>query len=67
MKLETMFIDEGFGSLDADTLEQAIRTLNQMSKGKCLIGIISHVEELRKRIDKKFIFIKQTREVRRNW
>lgn len=59
VKLETMFIDEGFGSLDADTLEQAIRTLNQMSKGKCLIGIISHVEELRKRIDKK-IYIHKT-------
>ena len=59
VKLETMFIDEGFGSLDADTLEQAIRTLNQMSKGECLIGIISHVEELRKRIDKK-IYIHKT-------
>lgn len=59
VKLETMFIDEGFGSLDADTLEQAIRTLNQMSQGECLIGIISHVEELRKRIDKK-IYIHKT-------
>lgn len=59
VKLDTMFIDEGFGSLDADTLEQAVRILNEMSGGECLIGIISHVEELRKRIDRK-IYIHKT-------
>lgn len=58
IKLDTMFIDEGFGSLDQDTLETAINVLNSMSKGDCLIGIISHVVELRERIDKKVIVSK---------
>jgi exonuclease SbcC len=58
VKLDTMFIDEGFGSLDSDTLEQSIRTLQEMSKGDCLVGIISHVSELRERIDKKIVVTK---------
>ncbi len=58
IKLDTMFIDEGFGSLDSDTLEQSINILNEMSKGDCLVGIISHVSELRERIDKKIVVTK---------
>jgi exonuclease SbcC len=58
VKLDTMFIDEGFGSLDSDTLEQSINILNEMSKGDCLVGIISHVSELRERIDKKIVVTK---------
>ena len=51
--LDAMFIDEGFGSLDADVLELSIRTLSDMAGGSRMIGIISHVTELRERIDKQ--------------
>ena len=56
----TMFIDEGFGSLDSDSLEQALKTLNDLTSNNCLIGIISHVNELKQRIDKKIIVSKST-------
>jgi exonuclease SbcC len=51
--LDAMFIDEGFGSLDADTLELAVRTLSEMAGVGRSVGIISHVAELRERIDKQ--------------
>ncbi len=51
--LDAMFIDEGFGSLDAEVLELAVRTLSDMAGGNRVIGIISHVAELRERIDKQ--------------
>ncbi len=50
IKLDTIFIDEGFGSLDADTLDTAINTLLSLQKDGHLVGIISHVEELKKLI-----------------
>ena len=53
-----MFIDEGFGSLDDESREQAINTLNQLTDNNKLIGIISHVTELKERIDKKIIITK---------
>jgi exonuclease SbcC len=56
--IETLFIDEGFGSLDTESREQAINTLNQLSNNNKLIGIISHVTELKERIDKKIIITK---------
>jgi DNA repair protein SbcC/Rad50 len=49
--LETMFIDEGFGSLDPESLDFAIRALRDLQKSGRLVGIISHVPELRERID----------------
>ncbi|MBR3746354.1 MAG: SMC family ATPase [Selenomonadaceae bacterium] len=49
IKLDTIFIDEGFGSLDNDTLNFAISTITQHSGGR-LVGIISHVEELKNQI-----------------
>ncbi|MBQ6807926.1 MAG: SMC family ATPase, partial [Firmicutes bacterium] len=55
VQLDSMFIDEGFGSLDGDSLEQALRILEQLSSGQRLVGVISHVEELRQRIDRKLI------------
>ncbi|MDR2658058.1 MAG: SMC family ATPase [Oscillospiraceae bacterium] len=51
--LDAMFIDEGFGSLDSEVLDLAIRTLTDMTGGSRVIGVISHVAELRDRIDKQ--------------
>lgn len=53
--VDTIFIDEGFGALDSQSLEQAIVTLNNLTAGNRLIGIISHVNELKERIDQKVI------------
>jgi exonuclease SbcC len=55
IQLDAMFIDEGFGALDSESLEQAIEILNSLSNGNRLVGIISHVTELRDRIDKKIV------------
>lgn len=53
VKLETMFVDEGFGTLDEDKLRSAIRELNSLSDDNRLIGIISHVGEFKSEIDKQ--------------
>jgi len=53
IQLDAMFIDEGFGSLDTDVLELAIKTLSEMAGTNRIIGIVSHVTELRDRIDKQ--------------
>lgn len=50
VRLDTMFIDEGFGTLDGETLDVALKALFELQKSGRLIGIISHVEELRSRI-----------------
>lgn len=51
--IDAMFIDEGFGSLDMDVLDLSIKTLSDMAGNNRIIGIISHVSELRDRIDKR--------------
>ncbi len=51
VSLETMFIDEGFGTLDPESLDQAIETLMEIQSSGRLVGIISHVPELKERID----------------
>lgn len=53
IQLDTIFIDEGFGSLDPESLENAIDTLVNIQKAGRLVGIISHVQELKERIDVK--------------
>lgn len=53
--LQTLFIDEGFGSLDSQSLDQAIACLMELQEDNKLIGIISHVSELKERIDHKII------------
>lgn len=58
IKLDTMFIDEGFGSLDGESLNQAINALTSLSDNNRLVGIISHVGELKQRIDKQIIVTK---------
>ena len=54
-----MFVDEGFGSLDDESLEQAMKALAGLSEGNKLVGIISHVGELKERIDKQIIATKE--------
>ena len=53
IRMDCLFVDEGFGSLDEDTLAQAMRALNRLTEGNRLIGIISHVAELRGQIDRQ--------------
>ncbi|WP_158849083.1 AAA family ATPase [Saccharothrix deserti] len=48
--LDTLFIDEGFGTLDAETLELVMTTLDELRAGGRVVGLVSHVEELRQRI-----------------
>lgn len=61
IRVETLFIDEGFGSLDADSLQQAIRVLEGLTAGDVMVGVISHVDLLRERIDRK-VEVTRTRE-----
>lgn len=58
VQLDSMFVDEGFGSLDNDSLEAALKTLRGLSDGHRLVGIISHVNTLKERIDKKIVVSK---------
>lgn len=55
IEVDATFIDEGFGTLDSESLEQAINVLIQLSDGNKMVGIISHVSELKERIDKQII------------
>ncbi len=61
VKLDTIFIDEGFGTLDSETLNMAIRSLMDLQKGGRLVGIISHVEELKQRIPIRLEVVKSRR------
>ena len=58
IRLEAMFIDEGFGTLDENALHSAIALLQKLSDGKRLVGIISHVDELKESIDKQIVVTK---------
>jgi exonuclease SbcC len=59
IKVDTMFVDEGFGSLDPDSLDQAYRALTSLSEGNRLVGIISHVADLKSKIDSQIIVRKE--------
>ena len=59
IQLDTLFVDEGFGSLDPESLNQAYNTLSSLTEGNRLVGIISHVAELKERIDKQIIVTKE--------
>lgn len=55
VRIETMFVDEGFGSLDDESRRQAIATLSEIAGSGRLVGIISHVTELKEQIDRKVV------------
>lgn len=60
VRVEALFLDEGFGSLDEESRLRAIAILQELSGGKSLIGIISHVAELKEQLEKK-LTVKKTR------
>lgn len=60
IQIDTMFIDEGFGSLDENSLEQAIDVLLRLSESNRLVGIISHVGELKERIKRQIVITKSS-------
>ncbi|MDO4439079.1 MAG: SMC family ATPase [Eubacteriales bacterium] len=55
IRLDTMFVDEGFGSLDEESLKQAIKALSALADGNRLVGIISHVSELKEKINNQIV------------
>lgn len=58
IRLDTLFVDEGFGSLDSEALTKAYNTLAGLTEGNRLVGIISHVAELKERIDRQIVVTK---------
>lgn len=67
IRLDMMFIDEGFGSLDAQARKQAIEVLNDLAGDRRLVGIISHVTELKEQIDHKLIVTRTERGSKADW
>ena len=59
IRLDTLFVDEGFGSLDSEALAKAYSTLSSLTEGNRLVGIISHVAELKERIDRQIVVSKR--------
>ena len=58
VRLDAMFVDEGFGSLDEDALNQAVSALSGLAESRRLVGIISHVAELKSRIQRQVVVTK---------
>lgn len=58
IQIDTMFVDEGFGSLDEAALSQALKALANLADGNRMVGIISHVAELKDSINKKILVTK---------
>ena len=67
IRLDTMFVDEGFGSLDDESLAQAIQVLLGLTEQQCLVGIISHVNQLKEQIDCKLIVTKNDKGSHVRW
>lgn len=59
VKLDSLFVDEGFGSLDNDSIERVMRALTSLTEGDRLVGIISHVAQFKDRIDRQIVVTKQ--------
>lgn len=58
IRLDSLFVDEGFGSLDPEVLQMALKMLKNLTEGNRLIGLISHIDDLEKSIDKKIVVTK---------
>ena len=67
MRLDMMFIDEGFGSLDVQARKQAIDVLNELAGDRRLVGIISHVTELKEQIEHKLVVTRTEKGSRAAW
>ena len=61
VRLDTMFIDEGFGTLDDEALDRALNVLDGLAEGSRLVGVISHVDMLKARIDKRVVVTRNGR------
>ena len=61
IRMEAMFIDEGFGTLDENALRNSLRVLNDLADGKRLIGIISHVQDLEESVERQIVVTKTLR------
>ena len=61
VRMEALFLDEGFGSLDEESRLRAIQVLQELTEGRRLIGIISHVTELKEQLERKLV-VKKTRQ-----
>ena len=59
IKIDTMFIDEGFGTLDSEALQKAFKALSSITEGNRLVGIISHVDLLKEKIDRQIVVKKE--------
>ena len=64
---DMMFIDEGFGSLDAQSRQQAIEVLAELAGDSRMVGIISHVTELKEQIDRKLVVSRTDKGSRAVW
>ncbi len=67
VQVDAMFIDEGFGALDEESRLRAIQVLQQLAEGKRLVGIVSHVTELKEQMDRKLIVRKSESGSRIEW
>ena len=65
--IDTMVIDEGFGALSEETRNQAIAVLNELSGGKRLVGIISHVSELKAQVGTKLVVARTDKGSHAHW
>ena len=59
IQIDTMFVDEGFGTLDPEALDLAYRALMGLTEGNRLVGIISHVADLKERIEDQIVVTKE--------
>ena len=57
--MDSRFVDEGFGSLDEEALRPAMKALIRLTEGNRLVGVISHVAELKEQIDRKIMITKR--------
>ena len=67
VRVDAMFIDEGFGSLDEDTRFRAIQILQELAGSRSMIGLISHVPELKEQIDRKLVVTRTEKGSRISW